>query len=62
MTATSDTNVTTQVCRVYIRATPEAIWGAITKYGYGGHAQIDLRPGGATAGSRPVPGAASPVP
>ena len=47
------TAVTTQVHRVYIRATPEAIWDAITKpewtarYGYGGRADYDLRPGGA---------------
>jgi uncharacterized protein YndB with AHSA1/START domain len=45
--------VTTQVNRVYIRATPEAIWDAITKpewsrrYGYGGSVEYDLRPGGA---------------
>lgn len=45
--------VTTQMHRVYIRATPEAIWTAITdpewtaKYGYGGHAHYELRPGGA---------------
>jgi uncharacterized protein YndB with AHSA1/START domain len=43
---------TTQVYRVYIKATPEAIWDAITKpewtqrYGYGGSAEFDLRPGG----------------
>lgn len=42
----------TQVYRVYIKATPEAIWTAITdpdwtaRYGYGGHAHWDLRPGG----------------
>jgi len=51
--STTETAVTTQVYRVYIRATPEAIWDAITKpewtekYGYGGRAEIDLRPGGA---------------
>ncbi|MEZ5412555.1 MAG: SRPBCC domain-containing protein [Acidimicrobiales bacterium] len=45
--------VTTQVHRVYIRATAQAIWTAITdpqwtaRYGYGGHAHYDLRPGGA---------------
>ena len=45
--------MTVQVHRVYIKATPEAIWDAITKpewtrrYGYGGEAEIDLRPGGA---------------
>ena len=43
---------TTQVYRVYIKATPEAVWDAITKpewtdrYGYGGMAEFDLRPGG----------------
>jgi uncharacterized protein YndB with AHSA1/START domain len=51
--STTETAVTTQVYRVYIRATPEAIWDAITKpewtekYGYGGRAEYDLRPGGA---------------
>jgi uncharacterized protein YndB with AHSA1/START domain len=46
------TTVTTQVYRVYIKATPEAIWDAITKpewtrrYGYTGIAEYDLRPGG----------------
>jgi uncharacterized protein YndB with AHSA1/START domain len=44
---------TTQVYRVYIKATPQAIWDAITKpewterYGYGGLVEYDLRPGGA---------------
>jgi uncharacterized protein YndB with AHSA1/START domain len=43
---------TIQVYRVYIRATPEAIWSAITdpdwtdRYGYGGRAEYELRPGG----------------
>jgi uncharacterized protein YndB with AHSA1/START domain len=52
MTTTSETNVATQVYRVYIRATPEAIWDAITKpewsarYGYGGNVEYDLRAGG----------------
>jgi len=52
MTAT-ETSTTTQVHRVYIRATPEAIWAAITtpewsaRYGYGGLVEYDLRPGGA---------------
>ncbi len=42
----------TQVYRVYIKATPQAIWDAITKpewnqkYGYGGRGEYDLRPGG----------------
>jgi uncharacterized protein YndB with AHSA1/START domain len=49
---------TTQIYRVYIRATPEAIWDAITKpewterYGYGGVADYDLRVGG-RANARP---------
>jgi uncharacterized protein YndB with AHSA1/START domain len=53
MTTMAETAVTTQVYRVYIRATPEAIWDAITKpewsqrYGYGGSVEYDLRPGGA---------------
>ena len=39
--------------RVYIKATPQAIWDAITKpewterYGYGGRAEYQLRPGAA---------------
>ncbi|GAA4473325.1 SRPBCC domain-containing protein [Phytohabitans houttuyneae] len=47
------TSTTTQVYRVYIKATPQAIWDAITqpewtnKYGYQGFAEFDLRPGGA---------------
>jgi len=52
MTSTT-TNVGTQVYRVYIRATPQAIWDAITspewtaRYGYGGRAEWDpeLKPG-----------------
>ena len=49
----ADRATTTQVYRVYIKATPEAIWDAITKpewterYGYGGRVEYDLRPGGA---------------
>jgi uncharacterized protein YndB with AHSA1/START domain len=45
-------SATTQVYRIYIKATPEAIWQAITdpewtaRYGYGNHAHYDLRPGG----------------
>jgi uncharacterized protein YndB with AHSA1/START domain len=52
MASATETKVTTQVYRVYIRATPHAIWDAITKpewterYGYGGRAEYDLRPGG----------------
>jgi uncharacterized protein YndB with AHSA1/START domain len=53
MTTTTKTTVTTQVYRVYIKATPQAIWDAITKpewterYGYGGRGEYDLRSGGA---------------
>jgi len=47
------TTQTTQVHRIYIKTTPEAIWDAITKpewterYGYTGLVDFDLRPGGA---------------
>jgi uncharacterized protein YndB with AHSA1/START domain len=50
---TTETAQATQVHRVYIKATPERIWQAITdpdwngRYGYGAPAQYDLRPGGA---------------
>jgi uncharacterized protein YndB with AHSA1/START domain len=50
---TTKTETTTQVYRVYIKATPQAIWDAITKpewtkrYGMGGVVDYDLRPGGA---------------
>jgi uncharacterized protein YndB with AHSA1/START domain/DNA-binding transcriptional ArsR family regulator len=52
MTAIADSTVTTQVYQVYIKASPQAIWDAITKpdwtqrYGYGGRVEYDLRPGG----------------
>ena len=52
MTTSTETAVTTQVHRVYINATPEAIWEAITspewtaKYGYHASAEYDLKPGG----------------
>jgi uncharacterized protein YndB with AHSA1/START domain len=44
---------TTQVYEVYIKASPQAIWDAITspewtvKYGYQGAVEIELHPGGA---------------
>jgi len=44
---------TTQVYEIYVKATPQAIWDAITKpewsakYGYRGPAEYELRPGGA---------------
>lgn len=50
---TKTAGVTTQVYEVYIRATPEAIWEAITspewtvKYAYKGAVEYELRPGGA---------------
>jgi uncharacterized protein YndB with AHSA1/START domain len=43
---------TTQVYRVFIKASPQAIWEAITKpewteqYGYGGRATFELKAGG----------------
>jgi uncharacterized protein YndB with AHSA1/START domain len=52
MTTLEETAVTTQVYRVYIKASPQAIWDAITqpewtqRYGYRGVAEYDLRPGG----------------
>lgn len=45
--------ITTQVFRIYIKASPEAIWEAITspdwnaRYGYHTPGEYDLRPGGA---------------
>lgn len=56
MTTTTNTpnrTLTTQVHRVYIKATPEAVWEAITspewtqKYAYRSRGEYDLRPGGA---------------
>ena len=53
MSTSADTAVTTQVYRVYIKATPQAIWEAITdpawnqRFGYPGSSEYDLRPGGA---------------
>ena len=50
--AAMDPTTTTQVFRVYIKATPQAIWDAITnpewtvRYGYGARSVFDLRPGG----------------
>jgi uncharacterized protein YndB with AHSA1/START domain len=52
MTTMTETSVPTQVYRVYIKATPQAIWDAITtpewteRYGYGGLVDYDLRAGG----------------
>ena len=50
MTTTATAIGTTQVYRVYIKTTPQAIWDAITKpewterYGYCGRVDFDLRP------------------
>ena len=52
MSASTETTTTTQVYRVYIKASAQAIWDAITKtewterYGYTGIVHYDLRPGG----------------
>ncbi|HJS26748.1 MAG TPA: SRPBCC family protein [Actinomycetota bacterium] len=52
MTTDTRTAVTTQVYRVYIKASPQAVWDAITKpewnerFGYPGRLEYDLRPGG----------------
>jgi uncharacterized protein YndB with AHSA1/START domain len=51
MTST-ELSVATQVYRVYIKSSPQAIWDAITRpewslrYGFGGYVDYDLRPGG----------------
>src|SRR3982750_653752 len=55
-TAPSETSVTTQIYRVFIKATPQKIWDAITKpewtqrFGYGLRDEYELRPGGAYRG------------
>ncbi|HVV07898.1 SRPBCC family protein [Amycolatopsis sp.] len=54
----TSSQATTQVYRIYIKATPERIWEAITKpewtdrYGYGGRTDYDLTPG-AKFGTKP---------
>lgn len=56
MTATTGTVQTVQDYVVYIRATPDVVWDAITKpewtarYGYGAKSEYDLRPGGTFVG------------
>jgi uncharacterized protein YndB with AHSA1/START domain len=48
----TDKAQTTQVYRVFIKTTPQAIWDAITRpewserYGYGGRVELDLKAGG----------------
>lgn len=52
MSTETSTSTTTQVYRIYIKASADAIWDALTKpewterYGYGGRVEYDLRPGG----------------
>jgi uncharacterized protein YndB with AHSA1/START domain len=52
MSTQHQVRVTTQIHRIYIKATAEAVWTAITapewtqKYGYGGIADYELKPGG----------------
>ena len=56
MTDAATRDATTLVHRVYIRATPQAVWDAITqpewnrRYGYPGWSEYQLRPGGAFRG------------
>jgi uncharacterized protein YndB with AHSA1/START domain len=55
MTTMSETK-TTQMYRVFIKASPEAIWDAITnpewsvRYGYGARNEYELQPGGSYIG------------
>jgi uncharacterized protein YndB with AHSA1/START domain len=48
----SDSSTTTQIYRIFIKATPQAIWNAITtpewtkRFGYGLEDEFELRPGG----------------
>jgi uncharacterized protein YndB with AHSA1/START domain len=56
MTTSTETAVATQAYRVYIKASPEAVWDAITspeqsrRYGYRSPVEYELRPGGAYRG------------
>ena len=51
-TAPTETGTTTQIYRIFIKATPQAIWDAITtpewtqRFGYGLRDEYELRPGG----------------
>lgn len=48
----TDAMTATQVYRVFIKATPQTVWDAITtpewsdRYGYGGRVDYEMRPGG----------------
>lgn len=52
MSVPASDSSSTQIYRVYIKASPQAVWDAITKpewterFGYGGKVEYDLRPGG----------------
>lgn len=52
MSTMTEISVTTQVHRVYVKASAATVWDAITdpdrteQYGYGGRVEYDLRPGG----------------
>lgn len=56
MTSTAGHSKTIQIHRIYIKASPRAIWDAITqpewsgRYGYAVPVEYDLRPGGAFRG------------
>ena len=62
MTTTTQPGLAVQTYRVYIKATPQEIWDALTrpgwtaKYGYRSPVRYDLRPGGAyrTFASQPM--------
>lgn len=53
MTTTTESAVATHAYTIYVKATPEAIWDAITngaqtaRYGYACPVEYDLQPGGA---------------
>ena len=55
MTTTAEVRKTIQVYRVYIKATPQSIWDAITKpewtkkYGFAPLVEYEARPGGQSA-------------
>jgi uncharacterized protein YndB with AHSA1/START domain len=56
MTTATEQTVTTQVYRVFLKATPEAVWEAITssewavRYGYRAPVELELRKGGVYRG------------
>jgi uncharacterized protein YndB with AHSA1/START domain len=57
MTTNAETAVTTQVYRVYIKASPEAVWDALTKLTGERRTMID-RAGSQHQRGGPVPGEA----